>query len=191
MVRIPHQEDERFTYEDFDFMCTVLTGREPLCASKTLHTGRENQKKLLAESIAFLILGAVIYVFQTTFAYILFAFGGILLLITFGLYSILHYSYKKFLEEGPIKGDIVFDEAGVHVWENDKKGFDAAWDDLLHCFISKLRIVILFRDEQLVIDLPYTPQNKDKVIEALKEGHKLSVVKLLDYEKGKISRREI
>lgn len=191
MTIIPHQDDERFTFEDFDFMCAVIAGRDRLISGKTLQTGTESQKKLLSNGAIFLLLGAAIYIINKSFAYVFFGFGIVFLLITASLFIMTRYSYQKVLKEGEIKGDIVFDESGIHVWENDKKGFDAAWDELQYCFISKLRIVILFRKEYLVIDMPYTPSNKDYVIQALKEGQKLSVVKLLDYEKGKISIRNI
>lgn len=191
MIIIPYQKDEQFTQEDFDFMCTVIAGKDRLAEGKILQTGKQNQKKLLANGITFLALSAFTRGFNPVFSYVLMGFGILFILIDLGCFSITKYGYHQIVDDGEIKGDIVFDEQGIHVWENSTKGFDASWDDLQYCYIAKLRIIILFRSQQQVIDMPYTPDNKDKVIAALKEGNKLSAVRLLNYEKGKISVKRI
>lgn len=189
-IRIPH-EDVKYTYRDFDLMMTINAAKDLLMEGKEARTGIHSTFKLLFNGITMILIGLllpqIIKSIDPLLCNIFIGIGVILFLINAVLTGISYYSYKKTLEFGTLNADIVFDEKGLHAWETPTRGFDAGWESMTCCFITKRWIFILFKNNHLVVDLPYSRETKFKVIEGLKLGHKLSIIKFLAEEKGKLT----
>lgn len=191
-IRIPH-EDVQYTYKDFDLMVSVNANRNKLMEGKTIKTGLRNTLTVYAQCIVLIMLPFVMnYFLQDTnrvLTYVFVGAGCILFLMNALLSACSYYSYRKTVQFGTMRSDIVFDEKGIHAWESPEKGFDADWESITNCFITKKWIYILFQNQQLVVDIPATKENKEKIIQGLKLGFKLSFVKFLLIEKGQITVR--
>ena len=181
------------SYYDFDLMMSVNAGRHNLMGGKTIQTGTRNGVILFLEGILLMVIASIFrWIFPSVdsiFTDVLSAFGIVIIFIDLAFTAITKNSYRKTLAAGDIKADIVFDERGIHAWETPEKGFDAGWNAVTNCFITKKWIYILFKNRHLIVDLPYTRENKEKVIEGFKAGHQLEMIKFLSVERGKITVR--
>lgn len=192
-IRIPYTTEHRLTYYDFDLMMSVNTGRHKLMAGKYIETGTRNGLILFFKAIILILLSAFFrFLFPDVdplFSEILGGVGIVIIFLDLILTAGTKYSYRKMMQAGDIKADVVFDEKGIHAWETPQRGFDAGWDAVTHCFITKKWIFILFKNRHVVVDLPYTKENKEIIIAGFKEGHKLESIKFLSVEKGKVTVR--
>ena len=193
-IRIPH-ENVKYRYRDFDLMMTINAAKNLLMEGKEAQTGVRNSIKLLFNGLIMVSIGLVLPMISsdipTLLCNIFLCIGSLILVLDGAITFATYYSYRKTLEFGTLDADIVFDERGLHAWESPEKGFDASWESMTNCFITKRWIFILFKNGNLVVDLPYSRETKLKVIEGLKMGYKLSIIKFLSEEKGKLKVRNM
>ena len=154
MIRIPYEEKPELTYEDFEIMIACFKDRKSkrLAKGKSIKTTTKNLKFLFVESLVILLLAFVLYMMfdkplqgiDLAMVCIYSGFGLLCLIWTFVFPVWTKREHKK-AKAKSIKGDTIFDENGVHVWENPEKGFDESWAQVTDCYISSNYIFIFFK----------------------------------------------
>jgi len=178
MIRIPYEDKPEMTFDDYEIMIACFKDRKSkrLVKGKSIKTTTKNLKFLFVESLVILYL-AMVCVYS--------GFGFLCLIWTFVFPVWVKRELKK-AKAKSIKGDTIFDEAGVHVWENPDKGFDQSWDQLTDCYISNDHIFVFFKDSKYVLAMTNKDDMEAKVLAALEMGGKMGSVTRLEVEKGKV-----
>jgi len=105
---------------------------------------------------------------------------GVLLTILYP--RLLKKLFRKAKEEA-LRADLIFDETGVHVWENPEKGIDRTWDQFADCFISSRHIFVLFTDIDYTLIMSNDGNTEEQVLEALKLGGREDIIVRFEVEK--------
>ena len=191
MIRIRYEEKPEMTFDDYDVMiaCFKTKGGKRKKMKKTM----KNLQILFYEGVLIVILSLIIYwlsdkPLQGWDVFFTYGFGAAGLLYMVGAKAMPLWLKKQFekARTKSIKADIVFDEAGVHVWENPEKGFDRGWDQLTECFISSGHIFIFFQEKDFVLAMPGGKDFEERVLDALEMGGRMDIVIRFEEEKGRV-----
>jgi len=195
MIRIPYEDKPEMTFDDYEIMIACFKDRKSkrLVKGKSIKTTTKNLKFLFVESLVILFLAFVLYMIfdkplqgiDLAMVCVYSGFGVLCLIWTFVFPVWVKRELKK-AKAKSIKGDTIFDEAGVHVWENPDKGFDQSWDQLTDCYISNDHIFVFFKDSKYVLAMTNKDDMEAKVLAALEMGGKMGSVTRLEVEKGKV-----
>lgn len=193
MIRIPYDNTGGFTFEDYDLMLSVYGNRKKLRKGKTAKCSLKSMKESFRMSIVCVVCAVLLYLlvdqpFNWIFSVLLYGGGviGLIGLVACPLYpKWLKKDYQK-VKDARLKADLDFDEKGVHVWENEGKGFEKTWERFQDCFISPEYIFIFFVDKDYSLVMSSKDDVEEKVLEALRLGHREDIVVRFAVSGGKI-----
>ena len=195
MIRIQYEEKPEMTFEDYTIMIACYKDKvsKRLAKGKKIKTTTKNLQIIFYEGLIILLCAVIVYLLsdkplQGWDMFFSYGFGVIGLLYMIGA-KVTPLWLKKLVEKAKaksIKADQVFDEAGVHVWENPEKGFDRSWDQFTDCYISKEHIFIFFNQEDYVLTMSNHGDIEERVLAALEMGNRMDIITRFAVEKGRL-----